>query len=131
MIILDTHTLVWLTSNPDKLSLKAAKIISQEVKRREICVSSISIWEIASLVRKNKLEFSIGFENWLREVEDTPTVRFIPVDNKIASDSIFLPGKIHKDPADRIIIATARNINAKVVTKDSKIRKYKYVRSVW
>jgi PIN domain nuclease of toxin-antitoxin system len=131
MIILDTHVLVWLTSDPEKLSSNAKREVQKWKKKGEIYVSSISVWEVAFLVKMNKLEFSIGLENWLKEVEDTPSIRFVSVDNKIVVDSIFLPGAFHKDPADRIIVATARSLNAEIITKDIKIRNYKYVQTVW
>ena len=131
MIILDTHALVWLTSSPDDLSSNALKEVHKWNKKGEIYVSSVSIWEIALLIRKNKLEISIGLENWLKEVENTSSIRFVPIDNKIAVDSVFLPGVFHDDPADRIIVATARSLNAIIITKDNKIRNYKYVKTIW
>ena len=70
-------------------------------------------------------------EGWLEKVESLPTVRFIPVDNRIAAYSINLPDFDHKDPADRIIIATALNTGAKLVTSDRKILNYHHVQSIW
>ena len=68
---------------------------------------------------------------WLSLVEEIGEVRFIPVDNAIAVDAVALPGEFHKDPADRLIVATARKLGAPIVTADEKIRNYAHVRTIW
>lgn len=131
MILLDTHCFIWWISDPEKLSSKAFEIINQEKQTGQILVSSISIWELYLLVKKGRLSLTIDTEVWLGLIESLPFLQFISIDNKIAAKSVNLPGTFHGDPADRIIVATAREIGAIVVTADEKIRKYKYVKSVW
>jgi PIN domain nuclease of toxin-antitoxin system len=97
----------------------------------EICISSISAWEVAILVKKGRLDLTMSAEDWIARSEALPFLRFIPVDNRIALKSANLPGQLHDDPADRIIIATTIMLGGTLVTKDGKIRKYAQVRSIW
>lgn len=131
MIVLDTHILIWWISIPGKLSKKACKIINESIKNQEIFISSISVLEIYNLIKKGRLELNTPADSWLQKVEGLPFVKFIPVDNRIAAQSVNLPNLLHKDPADRIIVATALNIGAKLVTSDRKILNYKKVQTVW
>lgn len=132
MIILDTHVLVWWVSNPEKLSDKAQKLIEREAKKgNEILVSSISVWEICMLIKKNRLKLTMDTDTWIGKIEQITFLQFIPVDNKIAEQSVNLHGTFHNDPADRMIIATALNYGAVLITSDRKILNYPYVQSIW
>ena len=134
MIVLDTHVLVWWVANPEKLSKRAQEKIEREVNKGEdgvLFVSSISVWEIYLLVKKGKLSFSVDVDTWLVKVESLPFVQFIPVDNKIAAKSANLPEPLHNDPADRIIISTALQNGADLITSDKRILAYPNVRSIW
>jgi len=131
MIVIDTHVLVWWSTKSKKLSKKAAQEFEIHKKRQEVCVSSISLWEIALLVKKGKINFTIGFDIWLKEIESVSFLRFIPVDNSIAINSINLPDFTNKDPADKIIVATAINLGAKLITSDRRILNYKGVNAIW
>ena len=131
MILLDTHVLVWWMDSPQKLSKNALREFENARKGHEVCVSSISFWEIALLVKEGRINFSMGFENWIEIVENFSFIRFIPVDNFIAINSVNLSYFSNKDPADRIIVATALNLGAKLITRDRRILKYKGVQAVW
>ncbi len=131
MIVLDTHTLVWWATNDSSLSKKAKSVIERERAGGEIVVSAISAWEIAMLVERETLAFSMDVENWLAIVQQIPGVRFAPIDVDISTKSVKLPGEFHKDPADRLIVATARKFGAPLVTKDLKIRAYDHVKTIW
>src|SRR4051794_9357647 len=96
-----------------------------------IAVSSISIWEIAMLVERGRLELTIDVDTWLGRVEALPFLRFIPVDNRIALESTRLESFPHRDPADRIIVATALTHGAELLTGDSALQKYRAVKTVW
>jgi PIN domain nuclease of toxin-antitoxin system len=132
MIVLDTHVLIWWTSGDTQLSAAASARIG-EVQREqgEILISSISAWEIAMLVARNRLTLSMDVDSWLNLVGRIEGVRFVPVDNRIALESTRLPGEFHKDPADRMIVALARTLSAPLLTADEKIRAYAHVRTVW
>ncbi|GGX52184.1 twitching motility protein PilT [Saccharospirillum salsuginis] len=115
------------------MSPSANSAIQKELDDEEglIIVSSISSWEIAMLVDKGRLALTMDVEDWLEVAAEIDGLRFEPVDNEVAVQSTRLPGDFHKDPADRMIVALARHINAPLVTADEKIRAYKHVRSIW
>lgn len=131
MILLDTHVLLWWLDGGERLS-KAARIeIRLAEKSGNIHVSAMSAWEVALLVKKNRVKVEMSMNDWLRGVEGLEFVTVVPVSATIAVESVNLPGEFHKDPADRMIVATARQLGAKLVTKDKKILEYKHVQTVW
>ncbi len=83
------------------------------------------------LVASGRLKLTMDAQDWIARCEALPFLAFVPVDDSIFLRSVLLPGPFHKDPADRIIIATALTRDVPVVTKDSKIRNYPAVRSIW
>ena len=131
MIVLDTHVLIWWLSNPETLSGSATVVIDKAIEKEDLYISSISTWEIAMLVAKERLTLNIDTRDWIRKAESLPFVKFVPVDNTIALRSVHLPGDFHGDPADRIIVATALTIGAKLVSKDKKIQAYPHIDTVW
>lgn len=131
MIIIDTHVLIWWVNNSDSLSKKARAVIKKNLSDSEIIISSISAWEISMLIEKGRLVLSMDIEAWLDEVSQIEGVRFLPVDNEIAIKSTSLPGCFHKDPADRMIVATARKLAVSLVTADEKIIAYEHVKTIW
>ena len=131
MIVLDTQTLVWWTTKPEFLSKRALRKIEAEAKKGKLLISSISILEIYLLVKKKKIGFSVDIDTWLATIEKSYDFEFVPVNNRIAAKSVTLPEPFHNDPADRIIVATARESGAALITSDARIRKYSHVQSVW
>lgn len=131
MIVLDTHAWVWWISVPERLSRRAREAIDGSMGDGSVCVSAISCWEVALLVKKGRLELTMDPSDWISRCESLPFLRFVPVDNHIALRSVQLPGPLHEDPADRIIVATAQSLGASLVTKDRRLRRYRHVRSVW
>jgi len=131
VIVLDTHALVWWVAGDSTLSKKAKAAIEHELSGGEIIVSAISAWEIAMLVEREKLVLSMDVGSWLATVSGVGAVRFMPVDTEIPIKSVDLPGNFHKDPADRMIVATARKLAVPLVTKDEKIRSYAHVKTIW
>lgn len=132
MIVLDTHTLVWWASGiKAQVSVAAMEAIEAEMAGGDILLSSISAWELAMLVDRGRIDLSMDIERWLSVVGQIEAVRFVPMDNEIALKSVALPGEFHKDPADRIIVATARKFAAPLVTADERIRAYPHVKTIW
>jgi PIN domain nuclease of toxin-antitoxin system len=131
MIVLDTHVWLWWLSNPEKLSPAAAERIEKETQASGIRISSISVWEIAMLVAKGRLELAVDITEWFAVTESLSFVKFIPVNNSVAVQAVRLPGHFHDDPADRIIVATAMVSSASIISADIKIRGYRGVKSVW
>lgn len=131
MIVLDTHCWLWWLSDARQLSRAAKAAIRRAVAREEALVSAISVWEVAMLVARTRLELSLAVDEWVARAESVSGFRFVPVDNRIALRAVQLPGTFHPDPADRIIVATALVRGAQLATKDERIRGYPHVRSVW
>ena len=131
MIVLDTHALIWWIGGDRQLSRKAAALIEKERAVDGVVVSSISAWEIALLTRRGRLHLSVDTRLWLATVRGITGVRFEAVSDGIAVESVELPGSFHDDPTDRIIVATARSLDATLVTKDRRIRDYSHVRTFW
>lgn len=131
MILLDTHALVWWRDGSGKLSKSAQAAIAKEAKSGTISVSAFSFWEIALLVEHHRLTLPSDLQTWMAQVETINRMRFIPVDHQIAVASVQLPAGLHKDPADRILVATAMLLNIPIVTADQKMHAYPHVRTIW
>jgi len=131
VIVLDTHALVWWINDPGQLSKTAQAVIEEARKNKTLYVSCISSWEIALLVQRNRLQLTLDVRDWLARCEALPFVTFMPVTTAIAVESTRLPDFPHADPADRIIVATAQSLGARLVTKDEKIHLYRNLQSVW
>lgn len=131
VIVLDTHVWVWWASSPELLSAKAVKVIKQAVDANAVYISSISAWEVALLAERGRLRLTMEVRDWIAVSEGLPFVTFVPVSNPIAIRSVQLPGKIHTDPADRIIISTAISLGAELVTMDKKIQNYSHDKTIW
>lgn len=132
MILLDTHILVWWVNGSTELSASARTAIETERSAiGTLLVSAISAWEIAMLVEKGRLSLDRDVRDWLDQIALIEGLDFVSVDRAIGIDSVRLPGEFHKDPADRIIVATARKHSASVVTADDKIIGYPHVKTIW
>ncbi len=133
MIVLDTHALIWWVNGSDKLSETALRAINNEqaTEGGQIIISSISTWEIALLIEKGRLALTMDIDDWIKTISLIKNLRFVPIDNNIAIQSVRLPGNFHPDPADRIITALARHLSANLISSDKKIRAYKYVKTIW
>jgi PIN domain nuclease of toxin-antitoxin system len=132
VIALDTHALVWWMSAPERIPPRARRMLEKSVSGRSpVAVSSISIWEIAMLVEHKRLELTIPVGTWLAHLDHVPWLSFVPVDNRIAVRAVQLNQFPHRDPADRIIVATTLGLNATLVTADKRLRAYSPLRSAW
>lgn len=121
----------WAGGDTAQLSQAARRAIAAALRGGRILVSAISAWELAMLVDRGRVDLSMDIEAWLATVREIEAVQFVPVDTEIAVRSVTLPGTLHKDPADRLIVATARQHGAALVTADEKLRGYPHVRTVW
>jgi PIN domain nuclease of toxin-antitoxin system len=121
----------WAAGEDDKLSKAAAAEIAVQTEPGSIVVSAITAWEVAMLVRSGRLALSMDLSTWLMTIGQIEAVRYVPVDNTIAILSTDLPGAFHKDPADRLIVATALALGATLLTADERILGYPNVRSLW
>lgn len=128
MIVLDTVTWIWRASDPKRLSAKARRAMDGA---DGALVSAISVWEVAMLVAKRRIRLDRPVEQWVDIALALPGIQLAALDPAIAVRSTQLPGELHRDPADRIIIATALERAAPIVTSDERIRSYPHVQSVW
>jgi PIN domain nuclease of toxin-antitoxin system len=129
VILLDTHALLWWALDPDQLSESAARVLN-EMEQRGGFASSISIWEIGIKAKRGKLELGISIDEFARRVERTAAVQLVPVDTTTWLRSLALPWE-HRDPADRVIVATALLNDVPILTKDELIREFDGVRCIW
>lgn len=129
--LLDTHTWIWWNMNPANLSDKVRQVIADSEKYSELLLSAISPWEFCKLLEKKKLGISCSPEEWLKEALDMPKFRLVELTPIIAYRSTSLPQPFHNDPGDQIIVATAREENATLLTKDGKILQYSHVKTLW
>jgi PIN domain nuclease of toxin-antitoxin system len=128
-LLLDTCTLLWLSSDQSQLSLNAKEAIQRHAG--DLFVSAISALECAVKVSKKKLQLPLSkMETWFREVLNQHGIIQVPINFQIASQSGELPLH-HKDPYDRLIAATALEYKMTIVTPDELIRQYKGVSCVW
>jgi PIN domain nuclease of toxin-antitoxin system len=124
VILLDTHVVIWAAMDDPRLGKRARELIEKLDRTNPFCVSAISAWEIAVLVHKGRVNLGESANTWLSKVMNHQGWQNIPVDFNIAIESVNLPGDLHSDPADRIIVATARQNNCTVLTADRAILKY-------
>jgi len=129
--LLDTHTWIWWNMNPQKLSKKVKDIIGKSDLYDEMLLSAISPWEFSKLLEKKRIGISCNPEDWINVALDMPKLRIIPLSPILSYRSTVLPQPFHNDPANQIIVATARAENATLLTKDEKIHAYENVKSLW
>lgn len=129
--ILDTHTWIWWNMHPAKLSGKVRSLVTDSNLYECLFLSAISPWEFSKLLEKKRIGISCDPEEWINQALDMPKLRLVPLSPVIAYRSTVLPQPFNGDPADQIIVATAREENAAILTKDKKIRQYKHVRTLW
>jgi PIN domain nuclease of toxin-antitoxin system len=123
-ILLDTHTWIWLFQGSTELSEDIIIKIDRAGSKGKVFISAISIWELSMLVAKGKITLSKPIYQWVDNSLSQPGVNLSPLSPEISIESSFLPGEFHGDPADRIIVATARINDLILLTRDRKILHY-------
>jgi PIN domain nuclease of toxin-antitoxin system len=128
VIVLDTATWIWRASDPKRLTTSARRAIDEAERA---LVSAISVWEVAMLVAKRRIQLDRPVEQWVDIALALPGIQLAPLEPAIAVRSAKLPGEFHPDPADRIIVATALENAVPIITPDDRIRSYPHVQSAW
>ena len=126
MILLDTHIWIWWVHGDPRLTADAQKTIQQH-ERDGLGVSVISCWEVANLVERNRIALAIPLDEWMERALRYPGIRLLDLSPAIAIQSTQLPGDFHRDPADRILVATAHLYNCPILTADQLILDYPHV----
>ena len=125
MVVLDTHALVWWAGDPGRLSAKAAAAIA---KADRVGLPAIVFWEMVLLVRKGRLDLGMSAEDWAEKIQMIPRVAALPLTPEVAvlADSL----RMHSDPADRFVVATAMHHRIPLITKDRLLRRLKIVKTI-
>jgi PIN domain nuclease of toxin-antitoxin system len=129
MILLDTHVLIWLASEPSNLSRKASHAIRRASHETGIAISAITLWELAWLATHDRLKIAGTVEAFVEQISSRTAIQ--PITTKIAVLANQLPMDYPGDPCDRLIDATALAEGIVLITKDARIRACKQIRTVW
>ncbi len=129
MILLDTHALLWLVAEPQRLSKTAVRAIREAVDSDSVAIAAITLWELAWLARARRVVFVGTIDNFVARM--TERVVVLPIDPKIAALAAGFPDRYPRDPADRLIGATALAEGIPLVTKDEHIRSSGLVQTIW
>jgi len=126
MIVLDTSALIYWTLQPSLLTVKASQAITHSDR---ICLSSISIWEVALKVKRGKLSIPLAITDYVDRLQELERLEILPVDVPSWLANINLPWE-HRDPADRTIVALAAHFDCPLVTSDAVIARF-YKKTIW
>jgi PIN domain nuclease of toxin-antitoxin system len=131
VILLDTHALVWWVADAARLSARARRAIRAALREGQIAASAISLFEIATAIRRGRLVLAAPTEQWLADLRLLPELRFEPVSAEVAQVAGSFDESVPGDPADRIIAATAITLDFKLVTADARLRRAPRLQAVW
>jgi PIN domain nuclease of toxin-antitoxin system len=129
--LLDTHAWLWWASEDRRLSKQARSAIAKSQAHDDVWVSLISVWELAKKVEKKQLVLDRPLDQWLDAATMMTGLHLAEITRSILVESCELPQPFHGDPADQIIVATARRENAVLITRDGRMLDYSHVRSLW
>ena len=124
MIVLDTHVLIWAVNDDSRLGKTARQIIDDMTQHSRVLIAAITPWEIAMLAQKGRIALGNDVGRWISRALALPGVALAPLEAPISVDSVRLPGDFHADPADRMIVATARFHQVPLMTADQAILTY-------
>lgn len=129
MYLLDTNIWLWMVEEPSLIPAKMKDIVNN-ADNYPFFLSAISVWEVAKKVSLGKLGLSIPIQDWIDKATNDTYIHILPLSIQVSLESTQLPGEFHKDPADQIIVATARHHNLIILTADRQIQSYPYVKTV-
>ena len=131
MIVVDTHVVVWDALKPEKLSRRAKKAIAEANEGDGIIFCDISLWKIAMLMHKGRISVDLDYLQFIKLILDSNNYILRSISPEIAELSTQLFLNTNKDPADRIIAATAIINNLELITYDKSMRQSKKIRTIW
>ena len=119
--LLDTHVLIWWLNDRKRLSSAQREVVGSVRPEMPLLVSDISLWEVAMLHSLGRIRLSVPLREWLDKAAAPPLVQRHGISPAIAAEVAALPDSFHRDPADRILVATARVLGATLLTQDRRI----------
>jgi PIN domain nuclease of toxin-antitoxin system len=129
-VLLDTHAWVWWVAESDQLPDGPRRQIQAAFADDRVWVSAISAWEVALLVQRGRLMLRLPVREWVARNEALSGLHFLPVDTAIGLRAVELTG-LHADPADRMIVASAQQLGAVLITRDERLRAYGGIQTAW
>ena len=129
MILLDTHIWIWYEDDNNRLTDRHRDVIAAHLDDG-LALSIISCWEVAKLVEYDRLDLAVPVHEWIEQALAFPGIRLIELTPQITVASTQLPGQFHRDPADQIIVATARIYDVEILTTDQRILNYVHVKTM-
>lgn len=127
--VLDTNAWILLVDAPEQVPDQVLQI-ARDPANAPLGLSAISPWEVAKKASLGKLQLSLPVRNWLERATPPDGIEILPLTPEVALESSYLPGTFHRDPADQIIVATARLHDAVLITRDRRLREYPYVKTL-
>jgi PIN domain nuclease of toxin-antitoxin system len=131
MIVLDTHVIIWDALAPDRISMPARRAIAQANQQHGIIICDISLWEIAMLIEKGRVQVDVGCQVFINLILQANRTIVRAITPQIATIAVQLPAEINKDPADRLISATALAEDTSLVTADLNLQASPQISTVW
>jgi PIN domain nuclease of toxin-antitoxin system len=131
MTLLDTHAWIWWLAHDKRLSKRAATEIDRAARGDTLALSAISVWEVAKKVEKGQLKLDRPLDDWLDLALHIEGLQVLELTRPVLVESCRLPAPFHGDPADQIIVATARKRTAVLVSADARIQSYAHVQTLW
>jgi PIN domain nuclease of toxin-antitoxin system len=131
VILLDTHVLVWLVGQPEKLSRPAASAIRRARSSDGLAIADVTVWELAFLFSRGVLQSRPTVENTVRDLLHRSGITIKPITPEIAALATQFPNDYPRDPVDRLIGATARAEGLALITRDENIRKSPLLKTIW
>jgi len=131
MILLDTCTIIWEALTPKQLSAKAKAAIEKGNEEGAIYFAQISLWEIAMLIHKKRIQISCDYQTFIKLILDAKSYRLVGINPTIAERAATFPNSINADPADRLIAATAVELDIPLVTADQNLQKSHLFKTIW
>jgi PIN domain nuclease of toxin-antitoxin system len=128
--LLDTHVLLWWFEQPRRLAVAQRRVLAKAGDARAVGVSDVTLWEVALLFERGRIRLALPLDEWLVRATAAPVVERCGMSPAIAREMVDLSATRDWDPADRIIVATARVLGVPVVTADNRIVESGLVRTV-
>lgn len=125
MLLLDTHALIWVVAKAP-MTPQSLAAVRKAARTGDVLISPVSAWELGLLAtaRRSSIRFLPTLQRWWETALSTPGLRLTSLSPQAAIEAAFLPGDLHRDPADRLLVATARQLGATMITRDQQILAY-------